>query len=147
MRGLISTLLTIACATLFQLAAYAGPSLAGRFPLSACKDETAIAGRDYALAAAALVLEASSKGDFNAGDWEIVQNSWESIVSPKLEAAPPGADKSRIKELLHRAAVTSLKNLVEWAWIDRPTAFEVAPNPEALKMALKGIELTEPGIL
>ena len=31
--------------------------------------------------------------------------------------------------------------------IDRPTAFEVAPNPEALKMALKGIDLREAGIL
>ena len=31
--------------------------------------------------------------------------------------------------------------------IDRASAFEVAPNPEALKMALKGIEVKEPGIL
>ena len=31
--------------------------------------------------------------------------------------------------------------------IDRATAFEVAPNAEALKMALKGIEIKEPGIL
>jgi twitching motility protein PilT len=31
--------------------------------------------------------------------------------------------------------------------IDRATAFEVAPNPEALKMALKGIEVSQPGIL
>ena len=31
--------------------------------------------------------------------------------------------------------------------IDRPTAFEVAPNPEALKMALKGISVRTPGIL
>ena len=29
--------------------------------------------------------------------------------------------------------------------IDRPTAFEVAPNPEALKMALKGIEVRSAG--
>ena len=41
----------------------------------------------------------------------------------------------------------SLKNLVELKKIDRPTAFEVAPNIEALKMALKGIEVKEPGIL
>ena len=43
--------------------------------------------------------------------------------------------------------VTSLKQLVEDELIDRATAFEVAPNPEALKMALKGIELRDAGIL
>ncbi len=31
--------------------------------------------------------------------------------------------------------------------IDRATAFEVAPNPEALKMALKGIMLKESAML
>ncbi|MBQ3333727.1 MAG: PilT/PilU family type 4a pilus ATPase [Thermoguttaceae bacterium] len=41
----------------------------------------------------------------------------------------------------------SLKNLVQAKKIDRATAFEVAPNIEALKMALKGIEVKEPGIL
>jgi len=41
----------------------------------------------------------------------------------------------------------SLKELIDNELIDRPTAFEVAPNPEALKMALKGIEVREPGIL
>ena len=41
----------------------------------------------------------------------------------------------------------SLRSLVEMKKIDRPTAFEVAPNVEALKMALKGIVVKEPGIL
>ncbi len=41
----------------------------------------------------------------------------------------------------------SLKLLLDDDLIDRPTAFEVAPNPEALKMALKGIEVKQPGIL
>ena len=41
----------------------------------------------------------------------------------------------------------SLKDLVNMKKIDRQTAFEVAPNVEALKMALKGIEVKEPGIL
>ena len=41
----------------------------------------------------------------------------------------------------------SLKNLVQAKKIDRATAFEVAPNVETLKMALKGIEVKEPGIL
>ncbi|MGL6194720.1 MAG: type IV pilus twitching motility protein PilT [Thermoguttaceae bacterium] len=41
----------------------------------------------------------------------------------------------------------SLKQLVQAKKIDRATAFEVAPNVESLKMALKGIEVKEPGIL
>jgi twitching motility protein PilT len=41
----------------------------------------------------------------------------------------------------------SLKELVESDLIDRHTAFSVAPNQEALKMALKGIDVREPGIL
>jgi len=41
----------------------------------------------------------------------------------------------------------SLKNLVDTDLIDRATAFEVAPNVDALRMALKGIEVKAPGIL
>jgi twitching motility protein PilT len=41
----------------------------------------------------------------------------------------------------------SLKALVESRMIDRATAFEVAPNPEALKMALKGIQVKESAML
>ena len=41
----------------------------------------------------------------------------------------------------------SLRDLVEREMIDRATAFEVAPNPEALKMALKGIMLKESAML
>jgi twitching motility protein PilT len=41
----------------------------------------------------------------------------------------------------------SLKNLVDQELIDRETAMEVAPNREALKMALKGINVSQGGIL
>ncbi len=41
----------------------------------------------------------------------------------------------------------SLKELVDVDLIDRATAFEAAPNAEALKMALKGIEFHESGML
>jgi len=41
----------------------------------------------------------------------------------------------------------SLKNLIDAGMIDRAKAFEVAPNVEALKMALKGIDVSTPGIL
>ncbi len=40
-----------------------------------------------------------------------------------------------------------LKGLIDRELIDRATAFEVAPNVEALKMALKGIDVSAPGIL
>src|SRR5688500_18976705 len=41
----------------------------------------------------------------------------------------------------------SLRDLVNRGYIDRQVAFDVAPNVEALKMALKGIEVSQPGIL
>jgi twitching motility protein PilT len=41
----------------------------------------------------------------------------------------------------------SLRQLVVAEKVERATAFEVAPNPEALRMALKGITLPEQGIL
>jgi twitching motility protein PilT len=41
----------------------------------------------------------------------------------------------------------SLRLLVERGDVDKAAALEVAPNPEALKMALKGIKVATPGIL
>jgi twitching motility protein PilT len=41
----------------------------------------------------------------------------------------------------------SLKQLIDDELIDRPTAFAVAPNKDALKMLLKGIAVSQPGIL
>jgi twitching motility protein PilT len=41
----------------------------------------------------------------------------------------------------------NLRILVERGDIDRATALEVAPSPEQLKMALKGIKVAAPGIL
>ena len=41
----------------------------------------------------------------------------------------------------------SLKDLVDLELIDRPTAFQVAPNKEELKMRLKGIKVSQPGII
>lgn len=41
----------------------------------------------------------------------------------------------------------SLKQLIDDSLIDRPTAFEVAPNPDALKMAIKGINVSQPGMI
>jgi twitching motility protein PilT len=41
----------------------------------------------------------------------------------------------------------SLKDLVEKDFVDRQVALDVAPNVEALKMALKGIDVKSAGIL
>jgi twitching motility protein PilT len=41
----------------------------------------------------------------------------------------------------------SLTDLVQRELIDRAVALEVAPNAEAIKMALKGIAVAQPGIL
>lgn len=41
----------------------------------------------------------------------------------------------------------SLRQLVERGDVDRAAALEVSPNPEQLKMALKGIKVSAPGIL
>ena len=41
----------------------------------------------------------------------------------------------------------SLKDLIDDELIDRPTAFQVAPNKEELKMKLKGINVSQPGII
>ena len=41
----------------------------------------------------------------------------------------------------------SLKNLVEGDLIDRQVAFDIAPSPDVLKMALKGIDISQRGIL
>ncbi|MEN6407821.1 MAG: PilT/PilU family type 4a pilus ATPase [Thermoguttaceae bacterium] len=58
------------------------------------------------------------------------------------------ADAIRIsKEEGMQDFTMSLQSLVEREMISRETAFEVAPNPEALKMALKGIMLKESGML
>ncbi len=58
------------------------------------------------------------------------------------------ADAIRIGEAEGMQEFTkSLKDLIDKELIDRPTAFEVAPNKEALKMRLKGIHVSQPGIL
>jgi len=41
----------------------------------------------------------------------------------------------------------SLRALVEREWIEAEVAYEIAPNPEELKMVLKGIKTTQTGIL
>ena len=41
----------------------------------------------------------------------------------------------------------SLESLVNQGQIDKASALEFSTNPEQLKMALKGIDVAQPGIL
>jgi len=41
----------------------------------------------------------------------------------------------------------NLRQLVERGDIDKAVALEVSPNPDQLKMVLKGIKVSTPGIL
>ncbi len=74
--------------------------------------------------------------------------------SPTVRKLILGAEDNKLSDAIRIGApegmqdfTMSLKNLVMEDKIDRAAAFEVAPNPEALKMALKGIEVKQPGIL
>jgi len=67
------------------------------------------------------------------------------ILEEKEEKLP---DAIRIgKEEGMQDFTMSLKDLVLRDMIDRAVAFEVAPSPDALKMALKGIDVSQSGML
>ncbi len=68
------------------------------------------------------------------------------LVLEGMDAKLPDAIRIGAEEGMQDFTM-SLKQLVDDQLIDRPTAFEVAPNREALKMALKGINVSQPGIL
>jgi twitching motility protein PilT len=68
------------------------------------------------------------------------------LVLEGQDAKLPDAIRIGVEEGMQDFTM-SLKQLVDEQLIDRPTAFEVAPNREALKMALKGINVSQPGIL
>jgi len=67
------------------------------------------------------------------------------LLEEKEEKLPDAIRIGREEGMLD--FTTSLKDLVLADMIDRATAFEVAPSPDALKMALKGIDVSEPGML
>lgn len=68
------------------------------------------------------------------------------LILEENESKLPDAIRIGIQEGMQDFTL-SLKNLVDAELIDRAVAFEVAPNVEALKMALKGIDVKAPGIL
>ena len=68
------------------------------------------------------------------------------LVLEEQDAKLPEAIRIGIQDGM-QDFIKSLKELVDDDLIDREVALEVAPNREALKMALKGIDVSQPGIL
>ncbi len=68
------------------------------------------------------------------------------LVLEGMDAKLPDAIKIGAAEGMQDFTM-SLKSLIDQELIDRPTAFAVAPNKDALKMALKGITVSTPGII
>lgn len=68
------------------------------------------------------------------------------LVLESMDSKLPDAIRIGIAEGMQDFTM-SLKSLVDLELIDRPTAFAVAPNKDALKMALKGISVSTPGII
>jgi len=76
------------------------------------------------------------------------------IVNPIIKKLISEGEDSKIVDAIRMCFqegmvdfTENLRQLVERGDIDRQTALEVAPSPEQLKMALKGIKVATPGIL
>jgi twitching motility protein PilT len=76
------------------------------------------------------------------------------IMNPTIKELIVKADDKKLPDAIRIGFLEgmldfneSLRQLVERGDVDRATALEVAPNPEALKMAFKGIRVAQPGIL
>ena len=76
------------------------------------------------------------------------------IINPTVRKLIQNEEDSKLSDAIRigrnegmQDYTESLRFLVEQELIERATAFEVAPNVDALKMALKGINVSQPGIL
>jgi len=76
------------------------------------------------------------------------------VTSPTVRKLILEAEDSKLPDAVRMGAADnmqdftmSLKRLVDEELIERNVALEAAPNVEALKMALKGIDISQPGIL
>jgi twitching motility protein PilT len=68
------------------------------------------------------------------------------LILEGMDDRLPDAIRMRVNEGMQDFTM-SLNELVNKKLISPQTAVEVAPKPEALKMALKGISVVQPGIL
>jgi twitching motility protein PilT len=76
------------------------------------------------------------------------------IVNPIVKKLIAGGEDSKISDAIRMCAQEGMQDFTESLCrlcnagdIDRATALEYAPNPEQMKMALKGIKVAAPGIL
>jgi len=76
------------------------------------------------------------------------------IVNPTIRELIIKADDKKLSDAIKIGFIEgmidfteSLTQLVQRGDVDRAAALEVAPNPEALRMGLKGIKVSQPGIL
>jgi twitching motility protein PilT len=76
------------------------------------------------------------------------------VTSPTVRKLILESEDSKLPDAVRMGAADnmqdftmSLKKLVDEELIERNVALEAAPNVEALKMALKGIDISQPGIL
>jgi twitching motility protein PilT len=76
------------------------------------------------------------------------------VVNPIVKKLISQAEDAKINDVMKMCYeegmidfTENLRQLVERGDVDKATALEVAPNPEQLKMAFKGIKVSTPGIL
>jgi twitching motility protein PilT len=76
------------------------------------------------------------------------------IVNPTIRELLVKGDDKKLPDAIRIGYIEgmvdfneSLRQLVTRGDVDEQAALEVAPNPDALKMALKGIKVSQPGIL
>jgi twitching motility protein PilT len=86
------------------------------------------------------------KAYVSANEIMIVNPTVRKLISEGMDNKLPDAIKIGFLEGMVDFT-ENLRQLVERGDIDKQTAFEVAPSPEQLKMALKGIKVASPGIL
>jgi len=76
------------------------------------------------------------------------------IMNPTVKELIIKAEDKKLPDAIRIGALEgmldfneSLRELVERGDVDRATALEVSPNPEALKMAFKGIKVAQSGLI
>jgi twitching motility protein PilT len=92
------------------------------------------------------LIKGLKKGRVPTNEIMIVNPTVRKLISEGMDNKLPDAVKIGYLEGMVDFT-ENLRQLVERGDIDKATALEVAPSPEQLKMALKGIKVATPGIL
>jgi twitching motility protein PilT len=92
------------------------------------------------------LIKGLKKGRVPTNEIMIVNPTIRKLISEGLDNKIIDAIRIGIQEGM-MDFTENLRMLVERGDVDKATALEVAPNPEQLKMAFKGIKVAAPGIL